>query len=140
MTEQQFSEKVVTLLRTGRFFVQSVESHLTSVGIPDLYICDNRIETWLELKVARIPFERVRASGVTTVGWRPGQQGWMWSRYQHAPHRVPCLTLIHYTDGVVGMVPMNKMFIDNRVDITDMVVIPDIRSIPYHISRLVVGG
>ncbi len=58
--------------------VQIIEVGIINAGVPDLYICKNGHEHWLELKNSRAGFERQ-----WFIDFRPGQQAWLRRNYVH---------------------------------------------------------
>lgn len=80
-----------------------IESHGTKNGIPDLYICTENVDFWIE-------FKNMKNKSINDkqwkVQWRPGQQDWLvsnkvksWSEYATVTR---CnYTIIGCSDGIV---------------------------------------
>lgn len=115
MTEVVFSSKLVSLMRAKGWHVQQVESHLTSRGIPDLYVETPYGCNWFELKADRRDTYTLSKAERIEVQWRPGQQAWMWRKYEASLKRRPCWTLVMFNDLKVLAIKMDRMFKDNFV-------------------------
>ena len=72
MDESVFQSLVVASLEEAGYDVDFVESKITCPGIPDLNLCKDGIDMWLELKVIR--------KGSTLVHIRPTQYAWFRKR------------------------------------------------------------
>jgi hypothetical protein len=59
-------------LRANDALVQPIESAMTGLGIPDMYVRTKRVSAWVELK-----YERHEPRMPYTVPFRPGQWGWL---------------------------------------------------------------
>ncbi len=70
VSERALSRRIVNKLRRQYWHVQPIEDKL-ACGVPDLNLCKNGFECWLELKVAT----RTRA-GTIKLGLRPNQMAW----------------------------------------------------------------
>lgn len=59
-------------LRANSVLVQPIESPLTGLGIPDLFVRTSKVSAWVELK-----FERREPKLPYMVSFRDGQYGWL---------------------------------------------------------------
>ena len=58
-------------------FIQPIESHITGIGIPDLFVSIHPgFNIWAELKTIKR-----KVSNIVSPDWRPGQMSWA-KRYQ----------------------------------------------------------
>ena len=58
--------------------VQIIEVGIINAGVPDIYICKNGHEHWIELKTSRATFIEQ-----WHIDFRPGQQAWLRRNYVH---------------------------------------------------------
>lgn len=58
--------------------VQIIEVGIINAGVPDLYVCKNGHEHWIELKNSRASFKEQ-----WWIDFRPGQQAWLRRNYVH---------------------------------------------------------
>lgn len=106
MTEAEFSRKFIKKLNIAGYQVTRVESHGTSVGIPDMFVQGHGHDLWIELKVLDKEWEYDKKY---KIPWRPGQQAWAAQYHRmHAANRCT-LTVIRFTNGVY-VIPMNDIY------------------------------
>lgn len=119
-SEQAFSQALLPLFHTQ--LCQRIESAVTGVGIPDVYLYLNR-ELWLELK--NDPFHSVWQQE-WTIDWRRGQQAWA-QRYRKQSGK--CVyTAVALKNGFL-VIPMIKVFnkkIVYQSDVQRMTKIEDV--------------
>lgn len=137
--EREFSNKLIQQAKNYGFDVTRIESHGTSVGIPDMFIQGFGKDWFVELKCdssVSIYDERVK------VKWRPGQQAWALryfnahrTAYYNAPNDAfygkNTVTLLACKDGII-FIPMDRMRRDNVVHRPDNVM----QGIPYEYIHL----
>ena len=109
-TEHEFSKSFSDRLAKARLMVTRIESHNTGNGIPDIFVCGNGLDTWLELK--NDPKLSIKDKQIK-VAWRPGQIAWMYTYFQKHMTKC-CLTLVAVSDGIF-IVPMVTSFKDHIV-------------------------
>ena len=109
-TEHEFSKSFSDRLAKARLMVTRIESHNTGNGIPDMFVCGNGLDTWLELKNDPKLFIKDKQ---IKVAWRPGQIAWMYTYFQKHMTKC-CLTLVAVSDGIF-IVPMVTSFKDHIV-------------------------
>lgn len=109
-TEHEFSKSFSDRLAKARLMVTRIESHNTGNGIPDMFVCGNGLDTWLELK--NDPKLSIKDKQIK-VAWRPGQIAWMYTYFQKHMTKC-CLTLVAVSDGIF-IVPMVTSFKDHIV-------------------------
>jgi Holliday junction resolvase len=78
MGEAQFRGLLVRHLREDGWFVQTIESSETGIGIPDVYMIRNGCALWMELK--KMPHNWPTSY---RVPFRPGQYGWLHTNRTH---------------------------------------------------------
>lgn len=104
-TEHEFSKSLSAKLTKEHIMITRIESHNTGNGIPDMFVCGNGLDTWLELKnnsKLSIKDKEIK------VEWRPGQIPWAYTYFQ--AHTTKCsLTLVAVSDGIF-IIPMTKPF------------------------------
>ena len=95
MLEAKFSASVVSALRHRGFMVNKIETHGTTIGIPDLY-CVYGTPIWIELKVVNLDTKNKAA---IHVPYRPGQLAWF-ARHKRLAPRIQLYTLVHTNDEI----------------------------------------
>lgn len=58
--EEDFRKHVMKVAEAANFHVSWVEAHLSAAGIPDLNVYRNGVDVWLELKVIKDGYVRMR--------------------------------------------------------------------------------
>lgn len=98
MNEKQFGHSIIRELNNLGLDCTRIESHGTSVGIPDLFVQGYGYDMWIELKCdMKQSIEQAKFK----VPWRPGQQAWM-MRYFNAHNKNRCgVTLMRCKDGIL---------------------------------------
>lgn len=109
-TEHEFSKSLSDRLAKARLMVTRIESHNTGNGIPDMFVCGQGLDTWLELKNdSKLSIK----DKVIKVAWRPGQLAWMYTYFQKHMFK-NCLTLVAASDGIF-IIPMTEIFTNHIV-------------------------
>lgn len=111
--ETVFSEQLVAAIRARGWFVQPIESGMTSRGIPDLWVETPFGNNWWELKTP--PYAYADTGELVEVGWGAGQQSWCLNRYEHSARQRPCCTLVRFRDGKILSVRMDRFFKDGVI-------------------------
>jgi len=112
--EAAFSKVVCSHFRTAGFMVQRIESGITSKGIPDIFMCNKQHPVvWLELKRQHTTLKPTGFYNI--IDWRPGQQAWMFDFFVNTG--IVCYTIACFND-IIAVIPMNKIYINNRVDVS----------------------
>jgi len=96
--ESDLAKDVMAFLNHGRHgtWATRIESPSCGRGIPDIWFTSRGEAGWIELKVARQPFEGT-SSGIL---WKPAQTIWMWNAYIHG---TSCYTLAAFHDCYVRL-------------------------------------
>ena len=76
--EGAFRLALKKLLESKGWQVQIIEVGAINVGVPDLYVCKNGHEHWIELKSSRATFV-----DYWSIDFRPGQQAWLRRNFVH---------------------------------------------------------
>lgn len=76
--EGAFRLALKKFLETHGWQVQIIEVGIINAGVPDLYVCKNGHEHWIELKSSRSSF-----AGQWVIDFRPGQQAWLRRNFVH---------------------------------------------------------
>lgn len=128
-TEHDFSKSFLDRLAKARLMVTRIESHNTSNGIPDIFVCGRGLDTWLELKNdSKLSIK----DKVIKVAWRPGQLAWMYTYFQKHMFK-NCLTLVAASDGIF-IIPMTEIFTNHIVYNPNSISYEDLKWI--NISRV----
>ncbi len=91
LKEANLKKRIQTLFNMlGDTVCQRVESHRTSVGIPDFFIAYKGTVTWLEVKSQMKQGDQ----RYVRVDWRPGQQAWLYATHKASDGNVGCYTLV----------------------------------------------
>ena len=77
-SEHTFRLALKKFLELKGWMVQIIEVGAINAGVPDLYVCKNGHEHWIELKNSRSSFE-----GHWLIDFRPGQQAWLRRNFVH---------------------------------------------------------
>lgn len=77
-SEGVFRLALKKFLESQHWQVQIIEVGIINAGVPDLYVCKNGHEHWIELKNSRSTFE-----DFWHIDFRPGQQAWLRRNYVH---------------------------------------------------------
>ena len=77
-SEGTFRLALKKFLEAHGWQVQIIEVGIINAGVPDLYVCKNGIEHWIELKNSRASF-----ADHWWIDFRPGQQAWLRRNYAH---------------------------------------------------------
>ena len=109
-SEHEFSKSLSDRLVKAKLMITRVESHNTGNGIPDMFVCGQGLDTWLELK--NDPKLSIK-NCIIKVAWRPGQIVWTYTYFQKHLTKC-CLTLVACSDGIF-IVPMTSAFKDHIV-------------------------
>jgi hypothetical protein len=111
-SESDFSAAIVPKLR-ALGFVQRIESGITSVGVPDIYMRTKTREYWIELK--NLP-KMGNDQWSMNIPWRRGQQSW--ARQYKVAAGVCSFTVVALAEGFL-VIPMITRFINNIVNGVD---------------------
>lgn len=76
--EGDFRIALKKFLESHGWQVQIIEVGVINRGVPDLYVCKNGHEHWIELKSSRASF-----TGQWIIDFRPGQQAWLRRNFVH---------------------------------------------------------
>lgn len=95
-SENAFKQSVIRRLRDNGAFVTNIESHDTSVGIPDTYVCGAGDNYWIEFKNDS---DQYIVEKKFKIPYRPGQLAWH-SSYHHCAAKY-VVTLMSVADGVL---------------------------------------
>jgi len=76
--EGEFRKDLKKFLEAHGWQVQIIEVGIINAGVPDLYVCKNGHEHWIELKSSRASF-----ATQWTIDFRPGQQAWLRRNFVH---------------------------------------------------------
>ena len=128
MKEAEFSKSLSGMLYGAGYSITRLESHGTSVGIPDMFVQGRGTDFWMELK--SMPDKKF--GDMLTVKWRPGQQAWMYDYFLAHGKRKCCLTAIKLQDKAVA-VPMTQIFTGDRVPSYDYIEL-----LPGYLHRIIV--
>ena len=71
MTETEVRQELVKKIRAVNCIAQPIESGITGIGIPDLFIRTFNTSCWCEVKIAYFK------KGFVQLKWRPGQIPWL---------------------------------------------------------------
>lgn len=77
-TEGVFRLALKKFLEAHGWQVQIIEVGIINAGVPDLYVCKNGHEHWIELKNSRASFVNS-----WFIDFRPGQQAWLRRNFVH---------------------------------------------------------
>lgn len=109
-SEHEFSKSLSDRLVKAKLMITRIESHNTGNGIPDMFVCGQGLDTWLELK--NDPKLSIK-NGIIKVAWRPGQIAWTYTYFQKHLTKC-CLTLVACSDGIF-IIPMINTFKEHIV-------------------------
>lgn len=76
--EGAFRLALKKFLESHGWQVQIIEVGAINAGVPDIYICKNGREHWIELKASRATFV-----DFWHIDFRPGQQAWLRRNFKH---------------------------------------------------------
>lgn len=110
-TEADFCKYIMQRLQTAGMSYTRLESHSTSVGIPDLYVLGFGYDCFIELK--NIPQQSITDERFL-IPYRPGQQAWGMTYYAGHDQTKCALTICALKDGVM-IRRVNKYLPDNRI-------------------------
>lgn len=102
--ESDFSKSLSGRLKQFNFDVTRLESHGTSVGIPDMFVQGHGFDFFLELKNKKLVY-------------RPGQKAWHYNYFLRHGRKKCVLTLISESNDI-RIVPGIKNWTDNKPDWT----------------------
>lgn len=91
--------------------VTRLESHYTANGIPDLFVCGNGSDVFIELKTDN---NLTVSDTKIKVKWRPGQQAWALDYAINHLYRKNTVTLISVQDGLI-LVPHDVLYKEDTV-------------------------
>lgn len=106
MKESEVSRRFINKLNMTGYQVTRVESHGTSVGIPDMFVQGHGHDLWIELKVLDKDWEYDKGY---KIPWRPGQQAWASQYYRMHAYLKCTLTVIRFNNGVY-VIPMDRLY------------------------------
>ena len=109
-SEHEFSRSLSDRLVKAKLMITRIESHNTGNGIPDMFVCGQGLDTWLELK--NDPKLSIK-NCIIKVAWRPGQTAWTYTYFQKHLTKC-CLTLVACSDGIF-IIPMINTFKEHIV-------------------------
>lgn len=110
-TEKDFSKAFTDKLKRVGFTVTRLESHNTSNGIPDMFICGHGFDCFIELKNDKKHGPEALA---LPVEWRPGQRAWMLDYFLRQKYKKNCLTIVAVKEGYY-IIPMTCMYENSTV-------------------------
>ena len=79
MTETKVRHALVEKLRSANCVAQPIESGVTGVGIPDLFVRTCKVDCWCEVKIAKPNKDWTWVR----INWRPGQLRWIGEYVAH---------------------------------------------------------
>jgi hypothetical protein len=129
-SEAGFSHALVLELKKSHAFVQRIESGITGVGIPDIYVRWKEWEAWIELK--QMNYYSIYDNDIWTIPWRKGQRAWATAYYKISG--MYTYTAVILKDGYI-VIPMNKRYKDNIVNLNDVLLMTDLKDVVDVIKR-----
>ena len=120
-TEGIFRLTLKKFLESQHWQVQIIEVGIINAGVPDLYVCKNGHEHWIELKNSRSQF-----IGSWHIDFRPGQQAWLRRNYSHGGKPL----VIEAGDRQYAIHKFTKVISDNTL-IKDYEVVNGLERIAY---------
>jgi len=114
--ESDFSRSLSAKLKQFNLDVTRLESHGTSVGIPDMFVQGHGFDFFLELKNKKLVY-------------RPGQKAWHYNYFLRHGREKCVLTLISVSNGI-QIVPGIKNWTGNKPDFTWFIDNKDLSKIP----------
>ena len=114
--ESDFSRSFSSRLKQFNFDVTRLESHGTSVGIPDMFVQGHGFDFFLELKNKKLVY-------------RPGQKAWHYNYFLSHGREKCVLTLISENKGL-RIVPGIKNWEKNKPDFTWFIDNNELSKIP----------
>lgn len=77
-SERIFRLALKKYLEAHGWQTQIIEVGTVNVGVPDIYVCKESHEHWIELKNSNATFK-----DLWHIDFRPGQQAWLRRNYKH---------------------------------------------------------
>ena len=115
-SEAEFSKSLSGRLKQFNFDVTRLESHGTSVGIPDMFVQGHGFDFFLELKNKKLEY-------------RPGQKAWHYNYFLRHGREKCVLTVISKSNGI-RIVPGIKNWTGNKPDWFWFIDSKDLSKIP----------
>lgn len=110
-SEAKFVAALKKRLNNVGWDVQRLESSMTGVGIPDMFVQGHGTDCFIEAKNIKSKMPTVKF----TVPWRPGQVAWALD-YERAHHFTKrCWTVCAFNDGVLWLMVTRKYYDENRI-------------------------
>lgn len=109
--ENAFKHSLKKHLEKQGYRVSIIETGLTCVGVPDLFVETPKYDYWIELKRVHSLFQR-NSSFSYRIPWRPGQQAWMVRRYRITKR--PAFTFVAFDNCVISIL-MDRVYKDNVI-------------------------
>jgi hypothetical protein len=75
--ESTFRRSLVVAIKSTRCIAQPIETGLTGLGVPDLFVRTSKVSAWIELKNYQYPLRYP-----LEVSFRPGQAMWLERHYK----------------------------------------------------------
>jgi len=82
-SENEFRTELKKAFEKLGWQVQKIEVGAINTGVPDLYVCKNGEEHWIELKNSH-----AELTSQWHIDFRPGQQAWLRRNYVHGGHPI----------------------------------------------------
>jgi hypothetical protein len=120
-SEGEFRLELKKFLESRHWQVQIIEVGIINRGVPDLYICKNGHEHWLELKNSRSSF-----TSHWIIDFRPGQQSWLRRNKVHGGRPF----VIEAGDRQYAIHKYNEVIKDNTL-VNDYEVVNGLERIAY---------
>ncbi len=75
--EHDFRRALVLAIRSTNSIAQPIETGITGLGVPDIFIRTSKVSVWLELKNYKYPVHYP-----LEISFRPGQIAWLERHYK----------------------------------------------------------
>lgn len=110
--ERAFRLVLKKFLEAHGWQTQIIEVGTINVGVPDIYICKEGHEHWIELKNSNATFKEH-----WYIDFRPGQQAWLRRNYKHGarPMVIEAGARQYAIHKFVNVIPKNILYTDYEV-------------------------